>query len=50
MNYPSKFQVSEWPKYINANCPHCNEFVPRGNKHVCDDPKPPQNEPVKEKL
>ncbi len=35
MNTPiNKF--GEWPKWVDAHCGICGEYVPRGNMHRCD--------------
>jgi len=37
MNYKPLYSPSEWPKWVDTRCPRCDEFVPKGYLHQCDE-------------
>lgn len=39
MNRPVSGMTSVWPKWVNAYCELCGDYVPRGHVHLCDGPK-----------
>ena len=36
-HYQPLYSPSEWPKWVDTRCPRCDEFVPKGYLHQCDE-------------